>query len=215
MAWLRLDDGFTKHPKFEGWSVSEKWAWLEVMEYCARYETNGRIPVDLTLMPRSTTPRLLAKAESAGWVDVHEDGSKWVHDWAEFNPVKLEAEAIDERVREAYEAFPEASANDIAKMIGGRRKAVLEAIRRFRGGSYTPPSSGFPGGSQGGSVSGTGNRREPVTRAHPVPSPVLRTSSTPTNYVDAAEDDPEPVAVAPGSTGTLPVAEPEGVLRSV
>jgi len=49
-----------------------------------------------------------------------------------------------------------------------------------------------------------------------VPSrPVLSASSTPTNYVDAAEDDPEPVAVAPGSTGTLPVAEPEGVLRSV
>lgn len=201
MAWLRLDDHFTKHPKFEGWTPAEKWAWLEVMEYCASYETNGRIPIDLTLMPRSTTPRLLARAEASGWIDVHEDGSKWVHDWAEFNPVKLEAEALDERVAEAYEVFPEATANDVARMLGGRRKAVLEAIRRFRAGS-SRGSERDASGSLGSSGNQPGNQPELVTRAHPVPSPttdeeqeqepVLEKEPTNTNNQGPAKPRPAP-----------------------
>jgi len=86
MAWLRLDDGFTKHPKFEGWRVTQKWAWLEVMEYCARYSTGGRIPKDLSILPRTTTPELLVLGVSSGWIDVHADGSMWVHDWHIYNP---------------------------------------------------------------------------------------------------------------------------------
>ncbi len=86
MAWLRLDDGFTHHPKFEGWPPSRRWAWLEVMEYCARYNTRGRIPNDLSLLPKSTTETLLKQAEEAGWIDHDPQGGRLIHDWPKYNP---------------------------------------------------------------------------------------------------------------------------------
>jgi hypothetical protein len=86
MSWLRLDDSFTSHPKFEGWAAPEKWALLELFSYCARYRTKGRVPTDRTLLPRSVTTRLLDRAIEAGWLDQRENGDLWVHDWATYNP---------------------------------------------------------------------------------------------------------------------------------
>jgi len=86
MSWLRIDDAFTTHPKFEGWPFSAKWAFLELMSYCARYRTRGRIPKDMTLLPRSTTIGLLTRAETSGWIDRAEDGSLWIHDFHKYNP---------------------------------------------------------------------------------------------------------------------------------
>jgi hypothetical protein len=157
MAWLRLDDGFTKHPKFEGWTPAQRWAWLEVMEYCARYRTGGRIPTDDTILPRSTSRTILAKAESSGWCARGDDGALWINDWNDFNPPR--GEEVDEAVKAAVDADPEASANDLYRRIGGNRNAVLKAITRYRSGI--------------GAVSGTGITEVvpiPVSRAHPVPS---------------------------------------------
>lgn len=179
MSWLRIDDGFTKHPKFEGWTLPQKWAWLEVMEYCARYETRGRIPTDLTIMPRTTTPALLALAATAGWCDRGPDGAFWIHDWDEFNPPRYDDGELDQRVAEAIAEHPDASANDIVRIIGGKRKPTLEAIRRFRTGSRSgsPAGSREPGEGGSGNHEGTGSRARPrATRAPasarvPVPSP--------------------------------------------
>ena len=87
MSWLRLDDRFTSHPKFAGWTPAEKWAWLEVLEYCARYKTNGLVPDDLALLPRSVTPKLLQRAENVGFLERNGNGLE-VHDWPEYNPPK-------------------------------------------------------------------------------------------------------------------------------
>jgi hypothetical protein len=86
MSWLRTDDAFSQHPKFEGWTSAQKWAWLELMHYCARYRTAGRIPNDLTLLPRSTTEKLLERAETSGWIDRDRSGDRWIHDWRIYNP---------------------------------------------------------------------------------------------------------------------------------
>jgi hypothetical protein len=109
MSWLRLDDRFDQHPKFAGWTFGEKWAWLQVMLYCARYETRGRLPTDLSLMPRTTTQRLLNKAVESGWLESQEDGALWVHDWAIYNP-SPDAERM--RVRRAAERIANTSPND-------------------------------------------------------------------------------------------------------
>lgn len=168
MAWLRLDDGFTKHPKFEGWKPAERWAWLEVMEYCARYRTRGRIPTDESLLPRSVTRQLLEKAERSGWCERRpESGSPsgspeplWINDFDLYNPPELDADELMERVKQAVEEHPGASANELARLIGGRRKAALEAIRRFRTGSDPVPQGGS------GNHAGTGSARA----SRPVPS---------------------------------------------
>lgn len=171
VSWLRLDDGFTKHPKFAGWTTGQKWAWLEVMEYCARYETRGLIPVDLSIMPRSTTPGLLKKALAAGWIDVSEDGQKWVHDWEFYNP----SGPADERVRAALEDTPEASANDIWKVVGGRRKDVLALVTRFRSGSQ--------GGSREPGAEPVGNQGQGGSQVVPEVVPRVRTDAPATRPV--------------------------------
>lgn len=86
MSWLRTDDAFCHHPKFEGWSKTKRWDWLEVMHYCARYQTGGRIPNDLNLLPKSGTETLLTLAEKSGWIDRDSDGDRWIHDWKKYNP---------------------------------------------------------------------------------------------------------------------------------
>jgi hypothetical protein len=75
-----------QHPKFEGWTKTQKWDWLELMGYCARYQTAGRIPNDKRLLPRSCTKQLLDHARISGLIDSAPDGSLWIHDWTTYNP---------------------------------------------------------------------------------------------------------------------------------
>lgn len=133
MSWLRLDDGFTKDPKFEGWRPADRWAWLEVMEYCARYRTRGRIPDDRSLLPRAVTDSLLERAENAGLADRGSDGNLWIHDWEQFNP--RGSDDLERAVESALEENPDATANEVCRLVGGNRKAVLTLIRRYRAGS--------------------------------------------------------------------------------
>jgi hypothetical protein len=189
MAWLRLDDGFTKHPKFEGWTPAQRWAWLEVMEYCARYRTRGRIPLDTSLLPRSTTTALLAKAERSGWCEHRPDpgsptGSReplWINDFDVYNPPEVDADELQQRVEQAVDEHPDASANELARLVGGRRKDALAAIARFRNGSEPVPASGS------GNHPGTGYARA----SRPVPSPTT-TRAVPEASYAATEPDPEP-----------------------
>ena len=83
MSWLRIDDGFVSHPKLSGWSVGDKWALLCVLSYCARYDTDGRLPADVRLM--GVTQRLVDLAEESGLLD-RDKGGLVVHDWADYNP---------------------------------------------------------------------------------------------------------------------------------
>lgn len=189
MSWLRLDDGFTKHPKFKGWTVAQKWAWLEVMEYCARYETGGRIPVeDLSLMPRSTTNQLLRKAEISGLIDRADDGGMVVHDWPIYNGT-----TIAEKVAYALAKHPDLSANQVHKLIGGTREVVLAEVARQRS-TGSEPGTAEPqaepetepgqGGSETGSESGSHARepvpspKEPNLRAVPIARPPAHPSPT-------------------------------------
>lgn len=116
MSWLRLDDGFTTHPKFEGWAAAEKWSLVELFAYCARYRTEGRVPSDLALLPRAVTSKLIGKAEASGFLE-QRDGGLWVHDWEDYNPSdptaadrarryrsKRDGEAVDERETSRQEA---------------------------------------------------------------------------------------------------------------
>lgn len=86
MPWSRIDSGFWHHPKFEGWKPADKWAFGELIGYCAEYRTEGKIPSDLSLLPRGISPRFLRQAEASGWLEQHDDGALWIHDWNVFHP---------------------------------------------------------------------------------------------------------------------------------
>ena len=84
MSWLRIDDGFTKHPKILQLTVRQRWLWLDLLCWCARYKTNGLIPDGALAELRIRSSDINGWA-SAGLVD-REDSTLAVHDWAVYNP---------------------------------------------------------------------------------------------------------------------------------
>lgn len=43
MGWVRIDDGMVGHPKVLALRIDDRWRFLEVLSYCSRYRTDGRI----------------------------------------------------------------------------------------------------------------------------------------------------------------------------
>jgi len=88
MGWLRLDDGFTDHPKVAGLSALAFRAHVEGLVYCARYLTDG-------LVPKAKGPssaRVIAELERAGlWTATR--GGYRIHDYLDWNPSRADADA--------------------------------------------------------------------------------------------------------------------------
>ncbi|GIV03681.1 MAG: hypothetical protein KatS3mg015_2511 [Fimbriimonadales bacterium] len=68
MAWLRIDDGFAAHPKVTALSLADRWRWLAILCYCARYQTDGYLPDNIAEHVRGATAASLA----FGGVDVRD-----------------------------------------------------------------------------------------------------------------------------------------------
>jgi hypothetical protein len=86
MAWLRVDDGFTEHPKLIALGgTRDRWTWLELLVYCARRKTRGRVPERIGDVLQRVTPSFLSRCESVGLLDQNGTGYV-VHDWATYNP---------------------------------------------------------------------------------------------------------------------------------
>lgn len=168
MSWLRIDDNFQQHPKFAGWKPADKWAFFELMGYCAKYKTRGRIPDDLGILPRTVTRRVIKMAQSSGWVDTAEDGSLWIHDWLVYN-----GQTAAEKVAAYLAANPEASANDVYRAVGGKREVVLAEVAKL---VPTPVPGNHLETSQGGSSTGS---RARAARTRPLSSKTLPSAGTP------------------------------------
>ncbi len=85
MTWLRIDDAFPQHPKLVELARSDRWTWLEILAYCARYKTEGRVPSAIREAVPAASPKLLARFVDVGLLDEHEHGLE-VHDWRDYNP---------------------------------------------------------------------------------------------------------------------------------
>lgn len=98
MSWLRLDDGFSHHPKVLKLTRLQRWTWVEILLYCARFKTAGVIPKEIQEGVREATPSLLTKLEEIGLVD-QENGVIHIHDWHAYNPQDPTAALRMERYR--------------------------------------------------------------------------------------------------------------------
>jgi hypothetical protein len=150
VSWLRLDDNFAQHPKFEGWLAPQRWAFLELMLWCAKYRTKGRVSTDLTLLPRSVSARLLGQAEAAGWLDRDELGTLWIHDWEKYNPTDSTGA---ERQRKHRERNAESNADSVTDAVTETVTVTGPRARaRVGDGEVGSSLSLREGGSKGGTV---------------------------------------------------------------
>jgi hypothetical protein len=82
-VWVKLDDGFARHPKVTSITDTALRLHLEGMCYAAHYLTDGYVPRSLVAR-RFPAARSL---ERAGLWEAEQDGSGWrIHDWAEYQP---------------------------------------------------------------------------------------------------------------------------------
>lgn len=183
MAWLRLDDGFAQHPKIVALTPRDRWTWLELLCYCARYRTEGQVPAGIAEVVRGATPAFLQRALESTLLDpVPGTTCEYhVHDWIDYNPARIDD--ADEAVAAYLTDNPQASANEVWRAIGGSRNAILTAVRRYRNGTQTVP---------------TGTEmpvREPVSRARSRPVPSRTTQEEPPAAA-AAQPRDDPAAAA-------------------
>lgn len=169
MAWLRLDDGFAQHPKIVALTPKDRWTWLELLCYCARYRTEGKVPAGIAEVVRGATPAFLNRCGDLRLLDADEDSDGYlVHDFDEYNPARNESVSdLDEAVAACLDENPQASANDVWRRLGGSRKLVLAAVKRYRAGIHPVPNR----------EPGTGTELVTRARSRPVPSPSTSTSA--------------------------------------
>lgn len=86
MAWLRIDDGFYSHPKVLKLTRPERWTWMEVLCFCARYETGGEIPIAISEALPKANPAFLAKCVDLELLDRTDEPGLVIHDWKVYNP---------------------------------------------------------------------------------------------------------------------------------
>ncbi len=179
MSWLRIDDGFTDHPKILSLTLAQRWTWLSILTYCARFDTEGRLPAGIGQVVRGASPSLLSRCHDLGLLDVDDGNEYVVHDWVIYNGA-----TVAEKVAYYMERHPEATANQVQRAIGGKRELVLHEVAAW--------IQRFQNGSPGGSVTGSREPPNPVPKV--VPEVVLaRTLPSPT----PKEQEQEPSLASP------------------
>lgn len=155
MGWLRLDDGFADHRKLVALKTDQRrWTWLRLLIYTARYRT-PIIPGDIGDVVAGATPKFLGDCRKIGLLDDGEDGDYLVHDWYDYQPSGRQND-LDADVAKLLDEQPSLSANHVARIIGGTRKDVLDAVKRYQTGSESVRNAGT---------------RTGTARAWPVPYP--------------------------------------------
>lgn len=192
MAWT-LDDRFTRNPKILALGgPADRWAWLEILEYAAEHRTRGRIPDAIGDALRRATPALLKRAEEAGLIDRDKDGARVIHDW-----IAHQGDTVEERVAAYLDDHPDATANEVYRVVRGRRDLVLALVQRYQRGSEPVPDQ-FPPGSRSGT--------ESVPPAVPDRSCAIAPDRprAPARSPDARGPDPDPPTSSSGSTDVDP-----------
>ena len=94
MVWLKIDDGYTEHPKVCSLGKTAFWYHVDSMCYAARNLTDGRVPA--SRIPKKYARQLV----EAGLL--HVDGKSYIlHDFLEYNPSRESVENAHEQKKEA------------------------------------------------------------------------------------------------------------------
>jgi hypothetical protein len=114
MSWLRLDDGFSDHPKLLELSPADRWTWIEVLCYCARYRTGGHVPRRLSSKISRATPAFVDRCFKLELLDEDPDGELHVHDWKDYNGPLEAATLAKKRNRMRAAGVDEAIVREVA-----------------------------------------------------------------------------------------------------
>lgn len=99
MAWARLDDRFSEHPKIIGLSDRAFRLHVTAIVYAARNRTDGHVPGPLA-RTWGYPARFVSELLAAGlWEKA--DGGYLIHDYLEYNPSRADLEEKDQKIKSA------------------------------------------------------------------------------------------------------------------
>jgi hypothetical protein len=120
VTWVKLDDGFTEHPKVAGLSDAAFRLHVNALCWCARRETDGVVPATVRKL-LGATPKLIAELVAAGLWEETEGGHE-LHDYLEYNPSKAQLDAQREQTRTRVQKFRErvgnGTGNGVTRTVG-------------------------------------------------------------------------------------------------
>lgn len=98
MTWVRIDEGFSEHPKVLAAGADAAWLFVAGLCYCNRNRTNGFIPV-------AALSRLSVSRKAAGLAATLVDVNLWetaaggwdVHDYLHYQPSRADVGEADAR----------------------------------------------------------------------------------------------------------------------
>jgi hypothetical protein len=82
VSWVRLDDGFTNHPKIVQLSDSEFRTWIRLLCYCARVE-DPTVDAATKREVAGLSTKRIARFVELGLLDSSGDGNE-IHDWVKY-----------------------------------------------------------------------------------------------------------------------------------
>lgn len=82
-VWVKLDDGFSRHPKILSIPDGALRLHLDAMCYAAAYLTDGQVRAESLLDPKPG--RIRALTDAGLWVP-NGSGGWQLHDWLEYQP---------------------------------------------------------------------------------------------------------------------------------
>ncbi len=142
--WVKLDDGFTDHPKIM--AVGPMAAWLHVCAlcYCGRFLTDGEVPkVQVRKLADVKNPDKLAGAlvDAGLWFDA--GNAYLIHDYLDYNPTR-------EKVEQDREAARQRAAKRGRKggVVSGEVRANFAEDSKPRPGPSRRTSSAHAGGDR-------------------------------------------------------------------
>ena len=83
MSWLKIDDGFSHHPKILSVSIAARWAYLEALCYSAQYLTDGKVADGKLKLIAS--PKVMNELTDANLWHRTANGIA-IHDYLDYNP---------------------------------------------------------------------------------------------------------------------------------
>lgn len=154
MSWLRVDDVFDSHPKVLALGDGVKgdarrWTWQRILLYTTRHGS-AVVPANISEAIPRANKKFVLDCIAVGLIDVESDGTLLVHDWPIYADVP-----VREKVAYYLSKYPEASANEVYRAIGGKRELVLAEVNAYRTTGSPPVPDPVPGAVPGNLESGS------------------------------------------------------------
>ncbi len=127
MSWLKLHDGWNRHPKFAGMDRDARLLWVDLLTYAREQLTDGVITSQtLTVaamdLPRKSQFRHLKTLVDRGLIHETEPGKQWViHEFTKWNDDKETVEKARANSRERLRRFREKQASKGSKSSEEKR----------------------------------------------------------------------------------------------